>query len=149
VLGNAILSADLSAESMHEAKQQALRLIPVFGLSGYENYLPADLSGGMRQRVALLRTVMQKRCFLLLDEPLGALDALTRRQMQQWLLEVKSELGLTVLMTTHDIDEASYLSDIVYVLSPRPARSVLRLEPSLAGRTESNKLIARALGLRD
>lgn len=147
VLGNAVLSAELSGGDVEEAKQEALRLIPIFGLSGFEGFYPQDLSGGMRQRVALLRTVMQKRCFLLLDEPLGALDALTRRQMQRWLLEVKSELGLTMLMTTHDIEEACYLSDSVYVLSPRPARVILKVSPGTHGREAARKLIEDAIGL--
>lgn len=147
VLENAVLSDELSGGDMEAAKREALRLIPVFGLSGFEGFYPDDLSGGMKQRVALLRTVMQRRCFLLLDEPLGALDALTRRQMQKWLLEVKSELGLTMLMTTHDIDEACYLSDFVYVLSPRPARAVLRVSPGVEGRDAARKLIEEAIGL--
>ncbi len=145
-LGNAVLGTDLNGGDVAAAKSEAMRLIPVFGLSGFEGYLPSDLSGGMRQRVALLRTVMQKRRFLILDEPLGALDALTRRQMQKWLLEVKTELGLTVLMSTHDIYEACFLSDVVYVLSSRPARVVARIEPSTAGRDKAYDMIARALG---
>jgi len=148
-LGNAVLAAELSEGDMDAAKEEALRLMPIFGLQGFENYYPSDLSGGMKQRVALLRTVMQKRRFLLLDEPFGALDALTRKSMQQWLLEVKAELGLTMLMTTHDIDEASFLSDVVYVLSARPAHVVLKLLPGVEGRASSNSLIAEALGLKD
>lgn len=147
VIGNAILGADLSGDDLGAAKQETLRLIPTFGLSGFENYHPSDLSGGMRQRVALLRTAMLKRRFLVLDEPLGALDALTRGQMQRWLLEVKAELGLTVLMSTHDIAEATYLSDVVYVLSPRPAKVVARIEPAVSGRNEAARLIEKALGL--
>lgn len=147
VLGNAVLADELSGGDIEAARREALRLIPVFGLSGFEGFYPADLSGGMKQRVALLRTVMQKRCFLLLDEPLGALDALTRRQMQKWLLEVKSELGLTMLMTTHDIDEACYLSDFVYVLSPRPAHTLIKVSPGTQGREASRKLIEEAIGL--
>jgi len=148
-LGNAVLAAELSGGDLDAAKDEALRLTPIFGLQGFESYYPNDLSGGMRQRVALLRTVMQKRRFLLLDEPFGALDALTRKSMQQWLLKVKTELGLTMLMTTHDVDEASYLSDVVYVLSTRPAHVVLKLLPRTEGRAASNTFIAEALGLKE
>lgn len=148
-IGNAVLGTDLSGGDVASARLDAMRLIPVFGLSGFEEYLPSDLSGGMRQRVALLRTVMQKRRFLILDEPLGALDALTRRQMQRWLLEVKTELGLTVLMSTHDIYEACFLSDVVYILSSRPARVVARIEPEKAGRDKAYELVAKALGADD
>ncbi len=147
VLGNAVLSEELSGGDIEAAKREALRLIPIFGLSGFEGFFPADLSGGMKQRVALLRTVIQRRCFLLLDEPLGALDALTRRQMQKWLLEVKSELGLTMLMTTHDIEEACYLSDLIYVLSARPAHTILKVRPEEAGRDAARKLVEEAMGL--
>lgn len=147
VLGNAVLAADLSGGDVEAAYEEARALIPIFGLSGFENYLPSDLSGGMKQRVALLRTVMQKRRFLVLDEPLGALDALTRAQMQKWLKEIKSELALTILMSTHDISEAISLSDEIYVLSARPARVVERITTSEIGGTEARSMIERAIGL--
>jgi len=147
VLGNAVLAADLSGGDMDAAYREARELIPIFGLDGFEDYLPSDLSGGMKQRAALLRTVMQKRRFLVLDEPLGALDALTRAQMQKWLKNVKSELGLTVLMSTHDISEALTLSDEIYVLSPRPAKVIARISPSKIGDAEARLAIGRALGL--
>lgn len=146
-LGNAVLAADLSGEDVDNAYEEAKGLIPIFGLSDFENYLPSDLSGGMKQRVALLRTVMQKKRFLVLDEPLGALDALTRAQMQKWLKQVKSELGLTILMSTHDISEAISLSDEIYVLSPRPAKVLERIRPSEKDATEARMIIERALGL--
>ena len=85
----------------------------------------------MRQRAALLRTILFNREVVLLDEPFGALDALTRAQMQEWLLDLWDDLGKTVVFVTHDIDEAVYLSDVVYVMSPRPGRIVGRLEVDL------------------
>lgn len=146
-LGNAVLSADLSGGDVEAAYEEAKGLIPIFGLSGFENYLPSDLSGGMKQRVALLRTVMQKRRFLILDEPLGALDALTRAQMQKWLKQLKSELGLTILMSTHDISEAISLSDEIYVLSPRPAKVVERITTASVEAAEARSIIESAIGL--
>ena len=95
---------------------------PEFGLSGFENHYPVQLSGGMRQRAALLRTVVQQRPMLLLDEPFGALDALTRAQMQRWLATMWTRHRWTVLLITHDVREAIYLSDRIYLLSERPAR---------------------------
>ena len=147
VLGNAVLAADLSGGDLEVAYHEARELIPTFGLDGFENYLPSDLSGGMKQRVALLRTVMQKKHFLVLDEPLGALDALTRAQMQKWLKQVKSELGLTILMSTHDISEAISLSDEIYVLSPRPAKVMERIRLSETSDAEARLVIEKALGL--
>lgn len=103
----------------------------MFGLDGYESARPSELSGGMRQRAALLRTVVQGRSVLLLDEPFGALDSLTRSDMQAWLQQVWSEFRWTVLMITHDIREAVYLSDRVIVLSPRPAHVRRQIEVTL------------------
>jgi ABC-type nitrate/sulfonate/bicarbonate transport system ATPase subunit len=98
-----------------------------FGLDGFEKRYPSQLSGGMRQRAAFLRTVLCRRDVMLLDEPFGALDALTRQSMQEWLLSLWDELRPTILFVTHDIDEALFLSDRVYVMSPRPGHMVLEL----------------------
>src|SRR5690606_33025198 len=95
---------------------------------GTEDQYPAALSGGMRQRVAFVRTLMLGRPLLLLDEPFGALDAITRAEMQQWLVDMQVELGLSLLMVTHDIDEAIFLSDRVLVLAGRPGHVVLERE---------------------
>jgi ABC-type nitrate/sulfonate/bicarbonate transport system ATPase subunit len=96
----------------------------VFGLDGFEDSYPFQLSGGMRQRAALLRTVVQDCDVLLLDEPFGALDALTRSEMQRWLESVWERFRWTVVLVTHDVREAVYLADRVYVLSPRPGTVV-------------------------
>src|SRR5690606_7216566 len=116
---------------------------------------PSQLSGGMRQRAALLRTILFNRDVLLLDEPFGALDALTRAQMQEWLLDLWDDLGKTVLFVTHDIDEAIYLSDVVFVMSARPGRVVGRLDidlerprkPSVVTSPRFTELKSVALGL--
>jgi len=98
----------------------AAEMLPRFGLEGFESHRPAELSGGMRQRVALLRTLLLERPLLLLDEPFASLDALTRRELQRWLRETWRTGGQAALLVTHDIREAVYLSDRVYVMSPLP-----------------------------
>ncbi|MEV0105056.1 ABC transporter ATP-binding protein [Nocardia sp. NPDC050799] len=121
VLDNTVLGLQVHGVPKPEARRRARELFPVFGLSGFEDARPSQLSGGMRQRAALLRTVVQERELLLLDEPFGALDSLTRTEMQSWLQDVWQRYRWMVLMITHDIREAVYLSDRVIVLSARPA----------------------------
>ena len=104
-----------------EARERALREFPVFGLHGYEKAYPHELSGGMRQRAAFLRTALCSADIMLLDEPFGALDVITRNDMQDWLLQLRRELGRTTLLVTHDIDEALYLADRIVVLGGSPA----------------------------
>lgn len=131
VLGNALLGPDLQGGDRAAARAKALALLPLFGLDGFGEAMPHELSGGMRQRVALLRTVLLERHIMLLDEPFGALDALTRAEMHEWLLGIWQELSRTVLFTTHDMEEALFLADRVFVLSRRPARVVLELPVGL------------------
>ena len=102
-----------------------------FGLAEFGQVYPAALSGGMRQRAALLRTILTEGEVLLLDEPFGALDALTRRELEDWLLDIWREFEKTILFITHDVDEALYLGDRVIVLSARPGRIVSSLEVEL------------------
>jgi ABC-type nitrate/sulfonate/bicarbonate transport system ATPase subunit len=109
----------------------ALRMLPEFGLAGFENQYPHQLSGGMRQRVALMRTFMFKRDLMLLDEPFGALDALTRTMMQRWLLDVWQKHKRTILFITHDVDEALFLGDRVLAMTARPGRIKLELKVDL------------------
>ena len=104
--------------SLEQMKEEARRQFPAFGLEGYENEYPSALSGGMRQRAAFLRTLLCHADILLLDEPFGALDVITRGDMQDWLLGVKDRMNRTVLLVTHDIDEAIYLSDRILVMDP-------------------------------
>lgn len=132
VLENVILGAEIAGRNLREAREEARRLLPLFGLEGFENHYPATLSGGMAQRAALLRTFLGHRDVLLLDEPFGALDALTRTTMQEWLLEVWARFQKTVLFITHDVEEAVFLSDRVYVLTARPARVCLELPIALS-----------------
>lgn len=107
--------------SLEEMRERAREYFPVFGLEGYEDSYPASLSGGMRQRAAFLRTALCSADILLLDEPFGALDVITRGEMQDWLLAMRKELGKTVVLVTHDMDEAIYLSDRILILNPAPA----------------------------
>jgi ABC-type nitrate/sulfonate/bicarbonate transport system ATPase subunit len=117
---NAALGLELTGVKASIAHERADVLLQQFGLAGFADAYPATLSGGMRQRTAFLRTVLTDRPVMLLDEPFGALDALTRRSMQEWLLDVWSQMQRTVLLITHDVDEAIFLSDRVAVMSQRP-----------------------------
>lgn len=121
VLDNVTLGPELRGQNRDTARRDALGHFDAFGLAGFEHRYPAMLSGGMRQRAALLRTVLLGSDLLLLDEPFGALDALTRADMQEWLLGIWEATRPTVLFITHDVDEALILSDRVYVLTERPA----------------------------
>ncbi len=124
VLDNAALGLEVAGVSREQARSRARALMSRFGLHGFEESYPAMLSGGMRQRAAFLRTVLTDQPLMLLDEPFGALDALTRADMQEWLLGLWEELGRTIVFITHDVDEAVLLSDRVLVMSPRPGRIV-------------------------
>lgn len=123
---NVMLGLDVRRVPRKQAQHEAHELLKRFGLAEFAQNYPATLSGGMRQRIALLRTVLFNRSFLLLDEPFGALDALTRLSSQMWLLDLWQEFHASVLFITHDVREAIFLSDRIYVLSARPAR-VLRV----------------------
>ncbi len=120
VLDNAILAAEIEGQPKRAARETARSMAADFGLKGFEGHYPQQLSGGMRQRVALMRTFMFDRDVMLLDEPFGALDALTRAMMQRWLLDIWSRYRRTILFITHDIDEAIFLGDRVVVMSARP-----------------------------
>ena len=125
VIDNVILPLEVRGMRRDEARRRALALFPQFGLAGFERAYPQTLSGGMRSRAAFLRTILAGGELLLLDEPFGALDALTRGQMQEWLLGVWERERRTTLFITHDIDEAIFLADRLYVMTPRPGRIAL------------------------
>ncbi|MBL7165407.1 MAG: ABC transporter ATP-binding protein [Dehalococcoidales bacterium] len=120
VLDNVLIPLEIQGIPRRESRQRALEMLPHFGLETFEKEYPSALSGGMRQRAALLRTWLMGRSTLLLDEPFGALDALTRKELQNWLLRVWQEFERTVMFITHDVEEAVYLADRVLVLSARP-----------------------------
>ena len=131
VLDNAILGLELMGRPRSGARRRAMELMETFGLSGFEKQYPTALSGGMRQRAAFLRTLLADQDLVLLDEPFGALDALTRSRMQEWLLNLWDSLGKTIVLITHDVEEAVLLADRVYVLTARPARVKLVMDVDL------------------
>jgi ABC-type nitrate/sulfonate/bicarbonate transport system ATPase subunit len=124
VLGNSILGLEILNKDKSLSEQKALALMDTFGLKGYENYFPNQISGGMRQRASFLRTILTDKKILLLDEPFSSLDSITRLQMQQWLLELWRKFSKTILLVTHDIDEAIFLSDRIYVMKSHLSTSI-------------------------
>ena len=134
-LDNAALALRNRGGGKAEARERAGALFERFGLAGFERARPGELSGGMRQRVAFLRTLVAGKPVLALDEPFAALDAITRAEMQGWLAAALRAEPRTAVLVTHDVEEALYLSDRVAVLSARPARIVAEL-PSPAPRAE-------------
>jgi NitT/TauT family transport system ATP-binding protein len=131
VLDNVILGMEIQGVPLRRARDRALPLLQRYGLSGFEHLYPNSLSGGMRQRAALLRTLLFDTDLILLDEPFGALDAQTKLQMQEWLMRLWSDFGKTVVFVTHDIDEAIFLSDEVHVMATRPGRVVETIPVSI------------------
>lgn len=121
VVDNAALGLDIARRDRATSREQIRRMLPEFGLDGFGDHAPSQLSGGMRQRAALLRTVAQHRPILLLDEPFSALDAITRSDLNAWLREAAARHGWTILLVTHDLAEARFLSHRIIELSPRPA----------------------------
>ena len=122
VVDNVILGMEIQGKPLREARQRALPLLQRYGLKGFEHNYPNSLSGGMRQRAALLRTLLFDTDVILLDEPFGALDAQTKLHMQEWLMQLWSDFRRTVVFVTHDVEEAIYLSDEIHVMGTRPGR---------------------------
>jgi NitT/TauT family transport system ATP-binding protein len=145
-IDNAALAPRLAGASRDAARAQAHPLFVAFGLEGFERARPHELSGGMRQRVAFLRTLLSGKPVLCLDEPFGALDALTRREMQEWLAGALAREPRTVLLVTHDVEEAATLADRVLVMSPRPGRMVAEL-PVERARSAADVLAVRERAL--
>ena len=132
VLGNVLFPMEILGRSDEAARKRALELLELVGLKGFARHRPHQLSGGMKQRVALCRALIHAPSLLLMDEPFGALDELTRMEMQDLLLDIRRVSGATVLFVTHSIAEAVYLADEVLVFSPRPGRVVDRIRTGLA-----------------
>ncbi len=131
VIGNICLPLENRGVGRKAARAQVEPLFERFGLGGFEDKRPTQLSGGMRQRASFLRTLVADKAVMLLDEPFGALDSITRGDIQMWLLRALDEEPRTVLMVTHDVDEAVLLADEVVVMSPRPGRVVARIPSPL------------------
>jgi ABC-type nitrate/sulfonate/bicarbonate transport system ATPase subunit len=130
-LANAALALECQGVPRSEARRRAEPLFERFGLAEFERARPAELSGGMRQRVAFLRTLLPGRPVLLLDEPFGGLDSLTRSSMQRWLADALAQEPRTLLLVTHDVEEAIFLADRIAVLSPRPGHVVAEIPVEL------------------
>jgi ABC-type nitrate/sulfonate/bicarbonate transport system ATPase subunit len=130
-LDNAALALRIAHVPRAQARARARELFTELGLEGFERAQPHELSGGMRQRVAFVRTLLSGKPLLCLDEPFGALDALTRAEMQEWLAQALAREPRTVALVTHDVEEAVLLADRVVVLSPRPGRVVEQIDVAL------------------
>jgi NitT/TauT family transport system ATP-binding protein len=131
VLKNVLFPMELRHETGPAVRQRGRDVLKLVGLEGFEDYYPSQLSGGMQQRVALCRALVHQPKLLLMDEPFGALDELTRMEMQDLLLEIRVKTGTTVMFVTHSISEAAYLSDEIVVFSKRPAVIVDHIDVAL------------------
>ncbi|MSW84563.1 MAG: ATP-binding cassette domain-containing protein [Actinobacteria bacterium] len=147
-LGNAALALRLHGDGRDSARAAAAPLFERFGLAGFETARPAELSGGMRQRVAFLRTLLSGKPVLCLDEPFAALDAITRDEMRRWLADTLAQEPRTVLLVTHDVEEAAVLADRIVVLTPRPARVAAVIEAALPRPREATQADVVALRRR-
>jgi len=134
ILENACLPLEIAGIDKLSAREQVLPLLEEFGLAGTEDRYPAELSGGMKQRVAFLRATLSGNPLLLLDEPFSALDAITRLSMQEWLIDQWKKRQATVLFITHDVEEALFLSDRIFLLKNKPVTSIEEIEIPLARR---------------
>ena len=144
VLGNVLFPMEVLGKNDARAKARAREILRLVGLDGFENAYPRQLSGGMQQRVALCRAIVHEPSILLMDEPFGALDELTRLEMNDLLLDIRRVTGATVVFVTHSISEAVYLSDRVFVFSKRPAVIALELDVDIAyPRTQQTRFLAR------
>jgi ABC-type nitrate/sulfonate/bicarbonate transport system ATPase subunit len=149
---NASLALRITGLGRTQARARAEAMFAELGLEGFQRARPGELSGGMRQRVAFLRTLLSGKPVLCLDEPFGALDAITRAEMQDWLVETLAREPRTVILVTHDVEEAILLADRVLVLSPRPGQVIAELDveltrPRRRGGAEVTELRGRALEL--
>jgi ABC-type nitrate/sulfonate/bicarbonate transport system ATPase subunit len=147
---NAALALRIAGLRRVEARRRAAAMFAELGLDGFQDAPPHELSGGMRQRVAFLRTLLSGKQVLCLDEPFGALDAITRGEMQEWLAGMLAREGRTVVLVTHDVEEAILLADRVAVLSPRPGRVIAQLEVEIArprARTDAGVIAMRERAL--
>lgn len=147
VIDNVALPLLVRGEKKYSAREKAAQLFPMFGLAGYEKKYPSQLSGGMRQRAALLRTCMTHNQVILLDEPFSALDAITRRTMQSWYRDIAAKLQVSTLFITHDVEEALILSDTVYIMTGKPGRIMEKIIVDKEKYIEQREFILKAIGI--
>ena len=140
VAENSRLGLELNGVGKAESIERVGKLAGLFGIADVLDHMPWQLSGGMRQRVALLRAVMPDNPVLLLDEPFGALDAITRRSLQQWLLNVLDTANKAVVLVTHDVDEAILLADRILVMAPDPGRIIADIKVNVEAGTEATDI---------
>ena len=129
IMQNVCLAAKISGD-LPTAEKRAKKLLEEFGLAEYKNSYPKELSGGMRQRIAFLSTALSSADIWMLDEPFAALDVITRGELQDWLLDLRKKISNTVLLVTHDIEEAIYLSDKIYIIRGTPSKIVKEIQIS-------------------
>lgn len=147
---NVLLPVRVKNGDLRRARARLRELLPTFGLQDHPHHLPYQLSGGLRQRAAFLRTYMTETKLLLLDEPFASLDAITRMQLQDWLKDITSKLKLSIILVTHDIDEAINLADRILVMKGQPGRLAEGLKPAVEDRgdpTRRGELKRRILAL--
>ena len=128
IINNVILPLIIAKVNKKKALEEGAKILKQFNLDRYANKYPQQLSGGMRQRVALIRTYMFKRKIFLLDEAFSALDAITKKELHKWYLDLKKEFNLTTLLITHDIEEAVFLSDRIYILGNKPGEIIREIK---------------------
>lgn len=149
VIENIELPMQLQGMAREERRSRIHSQLSIFGLDGFESSYPFELSGGMQQRVALLRAVMAGARILILDEPFGALDTVTRHRLQDWLAGVIEQLACSMIFVTHDLEEAIVLADRILVMSERPASILGRLKSELEPQDRVNRMSARFLQTRN
>ncbi|EEL83610.1 Hydroxymethylpyrimidine transport ATP-binding protein [Bacillus cereus AH1271] len=150
IIENAALPLECQGVQKKEAQIKAKELLYKFGLQGYETKYPKDLSGGMRQRVSFIRTLLTGGEILLLDEPFSALDALTKASLQEWLFEQWKEWEKTILFITHDVEEALFLSNRILVVEQQPITTLTeRVVPLDRNRTRKDLYKPEVLALKD
>ena len=135
ILDNVLVPAQIQGRDRHTARERAMYYLQLVGLSGFETRYPNELSGGMQQRVGIARALVNDPLLLLMDEPFGALDAMTRESMNVELLKLRERTGATIMLVTHSIPEAVFLGDRVVVMSPRPGRVTQVIEVDLPARS--------------
>lgn len=145
IMENVVLPLDIKGLNKKSSREKAAKYIELMGLSGYENKYPYELSGGMKQRASFLRTFLSSEEIMLLDEPFGALDSITRENLQKWILDMKKAVERTILFITHDIEEAVFLSDSIYVIGSKPGIVKKRIDLEFYKNDKEKRLFSSEL----